>query len=79
MSTESLLPSREVDASSPPPNTPASKVSPGEPGPITTFQGIGYVLNVDETPPLEAANVAGSNRAAVAPEPIGSTAGQPVE
>ena len=26
---------------------------PGEPGPITTFQGIGYVLNVDETPPLE--------------------------
>ena len=27
--------------------------APGEPGPITTFQGIGYVLNVDETPPLE--------------------------
>jgi two-component system KDP operon response regulator KdpE len=26
--------------------------APGEPGPITTFQGIGYVLNVDETPPL---------------------------
>src|SRR5512140_159713 len=26
---------------------------PGEPGPITTFQGIGYVLNVDEAPPLE--------------------------
>jgi two-component system KDP operon response regulator KdpE len=25
---------------------------PGEPGPITTFQGIGYVLNVDEEPPL---------------------------
>ena len=23
---------------------------PGEPGPITTFQGIGYVLNVDEEP-----------------------------
>ena len=27
--------------------------APGEPGPITTFQGIGYVLNVDEVPPLE--------------------------
>jgi hypothetical protein len=27
--------------------------APGEPGPITTFQGIGYVLNVDEMPPLE--------------------------
>jgi two-component system KDP operon response regulator KdpE len=27
--------------------------APGEPGPITTFQGIGYVLNVDEAPPLE--------------------------
>src|SRR6266542_5069098 len=27
---------------------------PGEPGPITTFQGIGYVLNVDEPPPLGA-------------------------
>ncbi len=26
--------------------------APGEPGPITTFQGIGYVLNIDETPPL---------------------------
>ncbi len=26
---------------------------PGEPGPITTFQGIGYVLNVDEAPALE--------------------------
>jgi two-component system KDP operon response regulator KdpE len=26
---------------------------PGEPGPITTFQGIGYVLNVDGAPPLE--------------------------
>jgi hypothetical protein len=26
--------------------------APGEPGPITTFQGIGYVLSVDETPPL---------------------------
>jgi two-component system KDP operon response regulator KdpE len=26
--------------------------APGEPGPITTFQGIGYVLNVDEPPPL---------------------------
>lgn len=24
--------------------------APGEPGPITTFQGIGYVLNVDEVP-----------------------------
>ena len=29
--------------------------APGEPGPITTFQGIGYVLNVDEQPPLAAA------------------------
>ncbi|HTS15802.1 MAG TPA: winged helix-turn-helix domain-containing protein, partial [Candidatus Sulfotelmatobacter sp.] len=28
--------------------------APGEPGPITTYQGIGYVLNVDEAPPLEA-------------------------
>ena len=27
--------------------------APGEPGPITTFQGIGYVLNVDEAPALE--------------------------
>jgi two-component system KDP operon response regulator KdpE len=27
--------------------------APGEPGPITTFQGIGYVLNVDEVPALE--------------------------
>ena len=27
--------------------------APGEPGPITTFQGIGYVLNVDEPPALE--------------------------
>jgi two-component system KDP operon response regulator KdpE len=27
--------------------------APGEPGPITTFQGIGYVLNVDEPAPLE--------------------------
>lgn len=27
--------------------------APGEPGPITTYQGIGYVLNVDETPTLE--------------------------
>jgi two-component system, OmpR family, KDP operon response regulator KdpE len=26
--------------------------APGEPGPITTFQGIGYVLNVDEAPTL---------------------------
>jgi two-component system KDP operon response regulator KdpE len=26
--------------------------APGEPGPITTFQGIGYVLNADEAPPL---------------------------
>jgi len=29
--------------------------APGEPGPITTYQGIGYVLNVDEAPTLEAA------------------------
>jgi hypothetical protein len=27
---------------------------PGEPGPITTFQGIGYVLNVDDEPALAA-------------------------
>ncbi len=27
--------------------------APGEPGPITTFQGIGYVLNVDEAAALE--------------------------
>ncbi len=27
--------------------------APGESGPITTFQGIGYVLNVDEAPALE--------------------------
>ena len=26
--------------------------APGEPGPITTYQGIGYVLNVDPPPPL---------------------------
>ena len=32
--------------------------APGEPGPITTFQGIGYVLNVDEPPPLELPEVA---------------------
>ena len=31
--------------------------APGEPGPITTYQGIGYVLNVDEAPTLEAAPV----------------------
>lgn len=39
---------------------------PGAPGPITTFQGIGYVLNVDEAPPLAlnalpAAAVAGND------------------
>ena len=28
--------------------------APGEPGPIVTFQGIGYVLYVDEATPLEA-------------------------
>jgi len=28
--------------------------APGEPGPITTFQGIGYVLEVDDAPPLTA-------------------------
>ncbi len=27
--------------------------APGEPGPITTYQGIGYVLNVDPEPPLD--------------------------
>ncbi|MEO8252079.1 MAG: response regulator transcription factor [Chloroflexota bacterium] len=27
--------------------------APGEPGPITTFQGIGYVLNVDDSPRLQ--------------------------
>ena len=27
--------------------------APGEPGPITTFQGIGYVLNVDDVAPLQ--------------------------
>jgi two-component system KDP operon response regulator KdpE len=31
---------------------------PGEPGPITTFQGIGYVLNVDAEPALAAPAVA---------------------
>jgi len=30
--------------------------APGEPGPITTFQGIGYVLNVDEPHALEASS-----------------------
>jgi two-component system KDP operon response regulator KdpE len=34
--------------------------APGEPGPITTYQGIGYVLNVDEAPTLEAATGAPS-------------------
>ena len=33
--------------------------APGEPGPITTFQGIGYVLNVDEAPLLEVPATAG--------------------
>jgi two-component system KDP operon response regulator KdpE len=32
--------------------------APGEAGPITTYQGIGYVLNVDEAPTLEASAAA---------------------
>ncbi len=43
--------------------------APGEPGPITTFQGIGYVLNVDEPPPLEPPPAAGDAEASPAPNP----------
>ena len=39
--------------------------APGEPGPITTFQGIGYVLNVDPPEPL------GTQDALAAAGPVG--------
>jgi two-component system KDP operon response regulator KdpE len=49
--------------------------APGEPGPITTFQGIGYVLDVDGAPPLTAPGQEMGEEHALASEASGATNG----
>ena len=50
--------------------------APGEPGPITTYQGIGYVLNVDPAPPLAAPDERVEASAAASMDTAGMTGGQ---